>query len=253
MDNAVWIVCRDEEFYIDMAIESVISKVDGIFILDTGSKDKTLSVISNFKQDKIVLEQKDFGSNFRFGCDLEGVEDRCQRQVEARNYAMKRAIEIFNPQKFIIQLDADEIFNDRFFEILESLEGDCLGHSTDLSITSHTVSSHPLDIEIWNGIKLFDPHVRVWRASLPIHWAEREGRHVVPRLDGYRDYLDIPNRVVTSNNVHFHLHHSFGPKCKKPSEDLLWSKAKRFEITVSHPLPDYTVERWKMWEGLNHE
>jgi glycosyltransferase involved in cell wall biosynthesis len=242
MDNVVWMLCKDEEFYIDMALDSVVRNVGGVYILDTGSTDATITIVRTFQNmypKKIVLEQKDFGGDFRFG------RPNADMQCVVRNYAMERAKGIFNPEGFLICLDADEIFNDRFFELLDGLKGDCLVHATNLLITPYTVSTHPLDVEERDGVKLFDPHNRAWRAQLPVQWINREGMHMAPRVNGN----PLPNRVVTKDHVHFHLRYSFGPKCKKPDyDDLLWCRSKRFEVSLSYPIPEYTVRRWK--EGV---
>ena len=55
-------VVRDEEEYIEMAIESVLPYVKGIYILDTGSEDDTLSIIRSFNSSKIIVEERPFTS-----------------------------------------------------------------------------------------------------------------------------------------------------------------------------------------------
>jgi hypothetical protein len=53
-------VVRDEEDYIELAIESVLPFVKGIYILDTGSEDNTLKKIRDLNSSKIVLEERSF-------------------------------------------------------------------------------------------------------------------------------------------------------------------------------------------------
>lgn len=215
MKKAVWCVCRNEEFYIDMAIQSVLDHVDGVLILDTGSTDRTMEIVRSFKSDKIVLVEKDFGSDvgFRFGPRYD--------EVGARNHAMDLAIEAFKPD-YLIQLDADEVYNEMFFKILNVMNADSLGHSTDLPVSPVNVYDQPGNISIWNGagfaswngIHLFDPHVRSWAVNLNVRWESRTGADVIPRATtpSCPDYLETPNRLLTTEKVHFHLHRAFGPK-----------------------------------------
>jgi glycosyltransferase involved in cell wall biosynthesis len=172
MNNVVWMVVKDEEFYISMAIESVINHVQdegGLFILDTGSMDNTVELILSYQflnPGKIVLEQQDFGSNdfkpgdFRFASGF--------REMDARNYALKRAVEMSDPDGWVICLDGDEVYNDRFWDVLDTIEEDALIYIGTLPINPYLASNHPLDVQEINGVKLFDPHLKVWRAGIPV-------------------------------------------------------------------------------------
>ena len=207
--KAAWMVVKDEEFYVDMALQSIVDYVDGIAILDTGSRDNTLAIIKEFEEKypkKITLIEKDFGANpdFRFGKDY--------KEADARNYAMDIAIGFYNPE-WMVQIDSDEVYSPRFFELIDETTGDCLGHSTDLPTSTSTTSFSSADCSNWNGHKLFDPHVRAWATSLNAHWMSRVGSHVFPFVPGIGGYLDTPNRFITEEHVHFHLHRAFGPKC----------------------------------------
>jgi glycosyltransferase involved in cell wall biosynthesis len=209
MKKAVWMVLKDDTFYVDMAIESVINYTSGIFILDTGSNYETLDIIASLiakYPNKIQFEQKDFGANkaFRFGNSYD--------EAGARNYALYSAIEEFSPD-WIIQLDSDEVYNPRFFKLIDLIGGDTFAHATDLPTHPYFISQNPSDIYRWNSVPLFDPHVRSWNAKLRVKWETREGAHVIPRLPIIPDYLDTPHRVITVEHVHFHLHRAFGPKC----------------------------------------
>jgi len=237
--RAIWMVIRDEEFFIDLAIQSVIDYVDGMYILDTGSKDGTFSKIFEFqrKNTKIIYEYKEFGGDRKFGVGY--------REVDARNYAASRCKQIFDPY-WIITLDADEVFNSRYFEILSSFTGDCLAHSASLPTSLTTVSNHPLDCEKWDGIRLFTPSIRVWRSDIPVIYTLREGQHCVPRVEGFKDYLALPGRVITQDHVHFHLHRAFGPTSSKEE----FEKFAKYSISMTHPLPEFVIDRWREW-GFN--
>ncbi|MCP3681912.1 MAG: hypothetical protein GY861_04405 [bacterium] len=204
MKKAVWMVVRDDEFYIDMAIKSVIDFCD-VYVLDTGSKDRTMEIIRSFdnKKHKVFLEEKDFGGNLRF-------ED-CYREKDARNYAMARCLDVFDPE-WLIQLDADEFYTEEYFHLIDTsvkdLKALSFGHSTHVLTTPTMISNDPADMSRWAIGKLFDPHVRSWKAGILVRWEHPEGRHVIPSFNG----RDIPAYCATKRPVHFHLKYSFGPK-----------------------------------------
>jgi glycosyltransferase involved in cell wall biosynthesis len=179
-------------------------------ILDTGSSDGTLGVIKQFMDGypgKIKLYLDTFGSN-----DFTGDEFRFAngfRQTEARAFLMGKTMGGRGPRDFIIHLDGDEVLNERFWEVLEDSDADALGHATDLAINPYTVSRHPLDMHKWGEFNLFDPHIRAWRVSAGGTWFYNEcNSDIHPGIRWDRP----PVVEVTPDNVHFHLHFSFGPK-----------------------------------------
>jgi glycosyltransferase involved in cell wall biosynthesis len=279
MKTVAWMVVKDDEFYVDMTLRSIMDHVSGMFILDTGSTDKTPEIIKSYEAKypgKIVTMLKDFGSDkeFRFG--------KKYLEADARNFAMQNAISFFQPD-WLLQVDSDEVFNGRFFEILESCYGeyDMLGHSTELPTSTTTISANPADMSDWNGIKLFDPHIRAHSAKVPAAWIYRIGAHVMLVVSSHR-------RKITEEHVHFHLHRGFGPKCvgtyitnfrcayegaavelKVPLPKIFdqkymeerfpdWFENGKFKphkevlqkikaVSISCKLPDYVVEKWNEW------
>ena len=217
MRKVVWLVVRDEEFYIDMAIECAAKYVDGIYVLDTGSKDGTFQTIFNLqkKYKNIVYEYKEFGGDSRFGIKSGQKPGFAEiyREKDARNYAIEQALVYFKPVDWLVQLDADEVVNERYWEILDTLTGPddlSFGHSTCVPYTPYLISDNPQSMVVWKGIRLFDPHVRAWSTKLHVKWAHPEGRHVIPKIVGHDE--DLPVYRVTKDHVHFHLHRAFGPK-----------------------------------------
>lgn len=208
-------VVKDEEFYIDMAIKSVMDHAD-IFIVDTGSKDNTIGIIKDFQKEyvgRIVLEEKDFG----------GYEDRWSPNyldAEVHNYAMGRAREIFDPY-WLILLDGDEIYLGRFWEVLkEAEESDefSLGYSEVVPVTPHLICDQEIFYATWGRNKngkleywrMFDPHVKTWASHSSIVWGRRspdENLHIIPRIE-----TGSTIGFVSDDHFHVHLHHSFGPK-----------------------------------------
>jgi glycosyltransferase involved in cell wall biosynthesis len=220
LTKVVFSVIRDEEFYVGMAIQSVIDYVEGIYILDTGSKDGTLEVIEDFQKrypGKIILEQKDFGGSRRF----DNTPSNFYREMDARNYCLERAEEIFKTVDWFIQLDVDEVYNKRYWDCFEEIEkypiAISFGHSTNMLSSPYTVMDVDASCSIWGNAvtgkreRLFDPHVLAWnRNKLSVGWIHSPGRHVCKVLKGTKSVLKPT--FITGDHVHLHLHRSFGPK-----------------------------------------
>lgn len=209
MKKIVVLVVRDEEFYIDMALDSIISDVEGIYILDTGSKDRTLSIITDFATrfpNKIVCEDKDFGGITKFAVGY--------REMNARNFALERATAFFDPD-WIICMDADEVFAKKFWTYWGTrinMNHTTVGHPTECPTSPEPImiSRHPQSMVNWRGQQLHDPHVRIWNnRKQKVRWIHPNGRHVVLSSNGQND---LSCDVIIPEPVHFHFHHSFGPK-----------------------------------------
>ncbi len=286
MRRAAWIVVKDDEFYIEMALRSVIDYVEGVFILDTGSTDRTLEEVYKVQKEypiKIIFE-----TNTSFGCETQKFSPM-YIEADARNYAMHKSIRLFKPD-WIIQIDADEVFNERYWEVFEAMEASqkVFGHSTNLPITTSSVSNSPHAFVKWGDTILYDPHVRAWSTKLDVEWIKETGRHVVPKLKGHSE--DLHYSCFTKDNVHFHLHRAFGPKsiyAWLTNHKLGWKAAitelnipaefafrqetyekaypqyfkngkftppiehldrmKGLSISISHELPSYVKDKWELW------
>jgi|GEM_PF-3796315 len=291
-EPVVWIVARNDMFYIDMAIRSVIDHAC-VVVLDTGSIDDTPKVIHKIEKlypGKMYFETKFFGTpGKRFPPDF--------IEMDVRNHAIDRAIEVFKGVEWLIQLDADEIVNEHYWEEFKKAKSsgeNTFGYATNILTSPNLVLNDKSYFQMWSGkYNLFDPHVRVWNASVPVRWYPRtlgETIHCVPKVDGVHELF---HGYVSLDNIHFHLHRSFGPKSiwhyltghrglsgREASEILgvdysemfhnqklmqekfpqffdLYGKFKppvglnedwvKNSIPVSHPIPDFVVERWKSW------
>lgn len=205
---AGWMVVRDDAYYVDMAVKSMDGHVDGFFVLDTGSVDETPEILKtmaeNFKS-QMIVERKSFGGLAPFSKDY--------REAEARNYALDRATELFSPD-WLVQIDSDEIFNSRYWEIFCTIQdrddAENYGHSTHEGITLNAIYNGPECHTVWGDHLLYDPHIRAWRARKKVRWVKLQGRHVIPMVEGEME--DLPFSFVTGEQVHFHLKRSFGPK-----------------------------------------
>ncbi len=276
MKYAVWIVVRDDVFYIDMAIKSVLPYVDGIFILDTGSTDGTIELIESFKDPKIVLEKikhdflrpepdsgRDSGAThpwWRYDETKKGNS----LEAECRTYAWRKCKEIFNPY-WILQLDADEVYTPLLFKLLPQYDKDALFKKGIYAIkiaTDRFITSTQLAMDT----KLFppgfhDPHERIWNPDLDVQWFKpgKWTEHVVPRLINGQPL----NFVWMSGLVHIHLHRVFGPK-----SEIFWQVSKqpgvpydprvnkeRFEWAIRLAVLtdfkweglEFVIDKWKEW------
>ncbi len=211
MRKLVIMVVKNEEFYIEMAIRSVIDYVDVIYVLDTGSIDNTLNVLFTLKQmfyPKLLFEQKKFcESSDRFPPDYD--------EVISRNYAIERGLELFDAT-WIIILDGDEVLNARYFEVLEEAnkaDAKTFGHSTNVPASPYLVWGEEKYYTTWSDKwKLFDPHVRAWDTRLEVRFVRRPVvGHMILKVVGREE--DLHHEYVTTDTIHFHLHRGFGPKC----------------------------------------
>jgi glycosyltransferase involved in cell wall biosynthesis len=232
MNLVVTMVVKNEEFYIDMAIRSVVDFVFGVCIIDTGSSDRTLSVISNLSTlypKKIYWESKKF-------CEGEGRFPNDYDEMVSRNYAIEKVLEIFGGD-YILVLDGDEVVNQRYFEVFEDVKrlgAKTFGHATNIPASPYLVWGGDEYYTIWsNKWRLFDPHVRAWSTDLNVKFTRRPTGHMIAKVVGREE--DLHHEYVTEDNVHFHLHRSFGPKS-------LYRYLSKANFLASNPLAKLSPE-----------
>ncbi len=267
-DMAAFMVVKDDVFYVDMALKSVIPYVKGVYIQDQMSVDGTYEKVLQMKEEypgKIVVEQIDTGTPERFGPDY--------NEPKFRNMALRRAEELFKAA-WVLKLDADEIYTEYFFKRLKGLlvgnpKFECIRLSGERPISKDywaTLGSTELEKTEWSpeGGKFGDPHTQVWRAG-KYYYACNPGLpgtffHPILTPDPQPQYW-LPG--IT--NVH--LHRTFGPKAFN-----FWAEGgEDFERkTPFHPpsmcpgwynnrvnmgtaekrdfvWPEYILTRWKEW------
>jgi len=272
---ACWMVVRDDAYYVDMAIKSVLPYVDGFYILDNGSADGTIEIIESFNSDKIVLEKikYDFPVNknhvelqLRFPPYFTWNEEYDGNCLEAqtRNICVKNCTEVFNPD-WLIQLDSDEVYTKLFFETLAKLDLsnlEAVQHSTDLFLGTQHIARQP---EIWQGEK-HDPHHRSWKGKLNVKWSRpNRNEHVIPVMMPGERWFGGNSAQWIDGIVHIHLHRMFGPKSTglwnviksddgqvrvEPVDKTLFKKlcsnAKKVDFDWDKELP-FVIEKWREW------
>jgi len=226
MKISVQMTIRDEEFYIGMALQSVVDRAYGVYVLDTGSKDRTVEVVKEYqsKYPNIVLEEKSFGGNRKWDITEWDNERHLPtvgyREADARNYTRQRMEEEFPDYEWTILLDADEIVTDRMFDEIErvSKEGaTMLGHATHLPLFPTLLLEEPkksyfrpitddLGAPGRKEIILFDPHYRAWSKNILTTWGYSKFNHI------HSSFSPCTNRTVSIEELHHHFHYSFGPK-----------------------------------------
>ena len=235
---------RDEEFYIDMMLKSVLPFVDYCYILDTGSKDKTLDIIKEKFLGKVFLEVIDvpghlWNNNFDEG--------------KWRNHTLKRATEIFHPDYFLLT-DGDEAWLPQFFEDIKSLDSNVEGLWTStycLVAPDKYYNGQPKQMM---GDHMFhDPHARFVSAKVGFKYIHN------PNLPGSLHHLLLqreekkPSSKFFPGFYHLHLHQSFGPKCELinsvdkggiPEGNIFLDKDPQ-PVPVS--IPDYILDKWAKW------
>ncbi len=216
-----YLMVRNEEFYIDMALESVLERSYGIYVLDTGSTDKTLDIVRKYQEKyprKFVVEEKFFGGRYKWETPegREKIDDVVPadgfREIMGRDYAYKRTLQEFPDLQWLLLIDGDEVVNDEMFNEIEAahrLGAEVLGHSTILpaSTTNAWMTQHAHDYRVMHdgirnkSVKLFDPHPRAYMPKASID----------SRL--FHRHLNFSKMLVSEKHIHFHMHYAIGPKC----------------------------------------
>jgi glycosyltransferase involved in cell wall biosynthesis len=217
MNISIVMVVRNEEYFLHLSLRNALKHADDVYVLDTGSTDKTHEVLQQFKHEnpgRLIWECVDFGGKYSF--------DKEYREKDARNYALDQAERLFEPD-WIVRMDADEVFDPLLFAKLRTCSKNCVSFGTELP-TQHTpfrLNRSKEDCHVWQGILLHDPHIFAWNCrNLKVRWAQPEGRHVELRGDGFSVGLSM----IIDQPVHFHLHRAFGPKSIYTF--LYWEKAE---------------------------
>jgi len=278
--SAVWMICRNDGYYIDMAIKSVLSNVDGIYIFDNGSDDNTIEVIESFHSDKIYLEKQRYTTEYGDSYSLidcavhpywrwDEQYDGNSLEAHTRNYAMKRCMEIFTPH-WLLNLDADEVVTQLLFNRLNQLDLDIVTsveHNTDRFIDSQHIAREP---NTW-GYMRYDPHIRFWNTKTPMKWLRQRREYGHVRIIGPQEVTDgnefspsrctnkwiehlrkygEENRIFLYDILHIHLHRMFGPKSAYFFEH--YGNNHEFKVKVDfnweQELP-FVWEKWKTWKG----
>lgn len=204
MKIIAWMTVKNEEWYVAMAIRSVLPYVEKLLILDTGSTDSTLYEIMKIENDKIDLEQVD---GFSKGVDQNGFYNRpywC-------NHLIQKCLSL-NPG-YLLNIDADEYFTPKTFKILkDNPDRRCYTFST-FDLTS--LQGHFLDgSDDYGRDTLNYPHTRIVKADsnycfIPDSDKPQYGyRHAQGSLNG-KDFIEWD--FVSEEICHLHLRW-LGPK-----------------------------------------
>jgi glycosyltransferase involved in cell wall biosynthesis len=216
----VFSIIRDEEFYIELAIRSVIDRAYGVYVMDTGSLDGTISIMEKLRLEypsKIFFDRKFFGGKYRFdmGPFVKGQPPSGFDEAKARNYGFERAKQVFPDYDWILSMDADEIVTPLMFDEIQKahhIGALQLGHGTTTPMTPYTFLDDPkdkkiiIDTMINKPYSLDDPHIKAWRKELPVSWGYwGESYHIA-------HFIPEDKRLVSTEEVNLHLHYGFGPK-----------------------------------------
>ena len=263
MRLAAHMVVKDDAYYIDMALKSVAPNVEGIYVQDQSSTDETVEVVKEVQKlfpDKIVLETVEQPYE-RFHKDY--------NEVEYRNRAVEKTIELFNPD-FMCKLDADEIITQSFFDNIRNLgnihefNSVCVSESRFISRKLVSADQEVYGFKV-DGHWYYGGHVLFWRVSLGVRYHHNPafpGCHFHPIMSP-----DPQPSYWLPGNFHIHLHRTFGPKAfdfwreggdvfedHNPFNPRV-SAPKWFNDKVNLPTcveidydwPDYVLQKWERW------
>lgn len=238
LDLAVHMVVRDDVFYIDLALKSLLPYVKGIFIQDQGSTDGTLEIIKKYADwtSSVQYEIVDTGMKIRF--------QEAYNEPYWRTQCLKHCEWVFKP-RWLLKCDADEIYTEYFFDQLEKvLKPDawfeCVRVSGERFVSKNYLARAPQDtmchLEIdQHGTVFIDPHTQVWAAG-KYYYIDNPSfpdSHFHPILDP-----DPKPQLWIPGVCNIHLHRLFGPKSVR-----FWEEGGE-KLDKEHPYPPRDCPKW---------
>jgi glycosyltransferase involved in cell wall biosynthesis len=199
-------VVRSEAYYLRLSLACALRHSDHVFVLDTGSTDESMQILASELERvgpaRLAFEQRDFGGSYNFeGGSYPTNDPRAYREMEARNYALERAEQLFDPD-WMVRLDVDETMAGSLFDIMRR-ENNAPSLRFNCELALHY--GPPLRLYRENGS--CDPHVFAWdRRKGSGRWTHPSGQHVCLTGPGF----GMPRMI--SEPVQFHWHRVFGPK-----------------------------------------
>lgn len=208
LNIAAFVVGKNDVFYCDMALKSILPFVKGVFVQDQMSTDGTFEKVCEIRDQGIgnlVVEGVDTGHNDRF--------EKNYDEPKWRTLAVRRCEELFKPD-WILKCDLDEIFTEFFFSQIEKvirdhpdIEGVRVAGDRFISKTHRSI--HPVSMETSpEGVKFVDPHTQVWRAGKYSYMPN-------PIISGCLHPVLTPDPMPVywlDGICNIHLHRMFGPK-----------------------------------------
>jgi len=267
MNIAAWLVILStdgiDEYYVDMAMTSLIHNVNLIYIQDQGCTDRSIDIIKEIvgKHALLIIEQVPTG--------LPRFHENYNEPLY-RSGAIKRCEEVFQPD-WMLQIDTDEIYTEHFFTQLQELHesGEIenyngIRHATERFITPEYRSQSAHALQKIDGIDYYDPHTRLWRAGQGTHYVRSAGQ------PGFLHCIlnEEPGPIKWLPGInHIHLHRSFGPKSvafwreggdvfehcipfnpRRQAPNWFHAQINMGEaVKTDFKWPDYVLKKWNEW------
>ena len=240
MKIAAWMVVRSydgiEEYYIDMALKSIVDHVVGVYIQNQGCEDNTIEVAKEVLGDKVPLCVDYLPTGLeRF--------DPAYNEPEYRSKCVMRCEELFKPE-WLLKIDADDMYTPFFFNRIQEEEEsgrlsffNSVRHSSERFITPEWRSQSSHAKTMYEGRAYYDPHSHLWRTGLGIQYIKNPGM-------GGSFFHCVLNKAPDPTFwlpgiCNIHLHRSFGPKAFP-----FWKEGgDEFEETIPFN-PEVQAPKW---------
>ena len=226
-----WSIINNEMDYLPDIIDYHLSWCDQMYFLDNGSSDNSYEYLcsrANSKEvdngyledgivsPRIIVEKYHTSYTPEYNVPWEQMQNPFP-EIDVRNHAIKRCKELCRPE-WMIQLDGDEVFLESTRKLIEK-------HYNKVCISTSTINPvAPLKehrIENRFGMKLYDPHARLWNAKYNIEFINNKNLrgknneviqyHCTPSLVGWNKHLFETNgNLFVDDIVHIHLHWMYG-------------------------------------------
>lgn len=273
MDITLWMVIKNDEYYVDMALLSCLPFVKYVYVQDQGSTDNSTKVIAD------TINQ--FNSETKlppveYIIEIEDTQlkrfDPTYNEPKYRSLALQRAADLFQ-SKWLLQCDADDMFTPHFFAHAMALEQagkdqhNSIRHASERFITPEYRAWDP-NIHKVNGVEYIDPHTRLWKSSMGSRYVlnpafKNTFLHCVLQPHPGPEYW-LPGIC------NIHLHRTFGPKSwnfweeggdvferKTPfnpkrqapkwwNADVNMGKAVKI-MDKEYVWPEFVLRKWREW------
>lgn len=231
-------IVRDESHVIERALESVVNVISSYLICDTGSLDNTPDIIETYMEKHNIPGQVIFKEWKNFGFN--------------KSYLIKRAYEdnLSLGAKYLIWLDADEVFQNQRGESLDKNDGkellDFANTRPGFGVFMFTTRYGGIEYPRWNMVR--NNQLYVWEC--PVHewlrptvqtgtvlydnvfvWARKEGARTRAGDSGRKDTKMFEQHLKEKPNCsrcHFYLGQTLGENGQL--EEAIEMYSKRLEM-----------------------
>ncbi|PWW02771.1 glycosyltransferase involved in cell wall biosynthesis [Paenibacillus cellulosilyticus] len=209
----------NEETFIPIFLESVTMFADEIIIVDGGSVDRTVEWIESYRDKANIRLYTHKQTGMPYSDDW--------NESEVRNFMVAKAT-----SDWIANLDVDEIFDDRFAEVLPVLMEDKEMNVYQFPFVNFWRDLKTIRINAQGDARWSNDILRMWRNGIGIRYRD-EKHHCTLQAAGGSSIWKEPRRSVSVPLYHYH--YALGKRIK-------FGDNRRMDLGVLDSIgePDFT-------------